>query len=89
MNSIVPLQSGYAVAVLKEKKQSTREQFDKEGRMLIEQIRAVKEVDALTAYLKRLHDKLATDVVYKKEIVDEPKVKPGEEQESGPEPMDE
>lgn len=89
VNSIVPLQSGYAVAVLKEKKQASREQFDKDGRTLIEQIRAVKEGDALTAYLKRLHDKLASDVVYKKEIVDEPKVKPGEEQESEPEPMDE
>jgi len=89
VSSIIPLQSGYAVAALKEKKQATREQFDKEGRMLIEQIRAVKESDALTAYVKRLRDKLASDVVYTKELVDEPKVKPGEEQESEPEPLDE
>jgi peptidyl-prolyl cis-trans isomerase D len=89
VSSVVPLESGYAVATLKERKQATREQFDKEGRMLVEQMRAVKEGDALTAYLKRLHDKLASDVVYKKEIVDEPKVKPGEEQGSDPEPFEE
>jgi peptidyl-prolyl cis-trans isomerase D len=81
-DDIVPLENGYAVLELKDKKLSTREQFDKDRDSIIEQIRAAKQNDALIAYVKRLQGILASDVVYKKEVVDEPKVKPGEDSQS-------
>ena len=45
----------------------------------LDAIRAAKQNDALVAYVKRLQGKMASDVVYKKEVVDEPKVKANEE----------
>ncbi len=80
LNDIVPIDNGYAVVQLKEKKLATREQFDKDRDALLEQIRVAKQNDALVAYVKRLQGILAPEVTYKKEVVEEPKVKPGEEQ---------
>lgn len=78
-DDIVSLENGYAVFQLKEKTPATREQFDKERDYYIDAIEAAKQNDALIAYIKRLSGLLASDVVYKKEIVDEPKLKPNEE----------
>jgi peptidyl-prolyl cis-trans isomerase D len=89
-DDIVSLENGYAVFQLKDKTPATREQFDKERDYYVEAIEAAKQSDALIAYIKRLSGLLAKDVVYKKEIVEEPTLKPNEESQPGSEnPFDE
>ncbi len=75
-DDIVPLDNGYAVFQLKDKTPATREQFDKERAYYVESLRAVKQNDALIAYIKRLSGLLGNDVRYNAKVVEEPAVKP-------------
>jgi peptidyl-prolyl cis-trans isomerase D len=75
VGEILPLRgsSGYAVAVLEEKKQATREDFTKERASYLSRLRIAKQQDALVAYIRNLRAKLATDVKVVAAIVEEPK----------------
>lgn len=53
-NDVVPLEVGYAVIQLKEKKPPSDEQWQKEREFYLSAMRSTKQRDALTAYVDRL-----------------------------------
>jgi peptidyl-prolyl cis-trans isomerase D len=78
-NDVVPLDTGYAVYVLEEKKPASQEEWDKERDSVLATMRGEKENDALIGYLRRLRSTLGSEVKYNAELVAEPKAGKGEE----------
>jgi peptidyl-prolyl cis-trans isomerase D len=71
---IVQLMNGYAVVQLKDKSPAKKEDWDKDRVAYMDRMRAMKQEDALVAYIARLRNSLgANDVKYSAEFVNEPK----------------
>jgi peptidyl-prolyl cis-trans isomerase D len=85
-NDVVPLETGYAVYVLKEKKPASQEEWDKERDNVLGTMRGEKENDALIGYLRRLRSSLGSEVKYTASLVDEPKAGKTEEPPPGEDP---
>lgn len=74
----VPFEDGQIVFALKEKSPASKEAWEKDRLTYLGALRANKANDALVAYVKRLQGQLAADAKYTKDLVEEPKGKPGE-----------
>ena len=76
---------GYLVVQLKEKTPASKEQWEKNRELYLGAMRAAKQDDALTAYVKRLSAQLGSDAKYTSKLVDDKPAKPGE---NAPAPID-
>jgi peptidyl-prolyl cis-trans isomerase D len=82
---VVPLDNGYAVVQLKEVTPVTQEQWEKERDYYVSAMRAAKQNDALTGYLRRLRSTLGSEVKYDQTLITEVKEKEGEDEPPMPE----
>jgi peptidyl-prolyl cis-trans isomerase D len=74
----VAFEDGQIIFALKEKSPASKEAWEKDRVTYLAALRANKANDALIAYVKRLQGLLAADAKYTKDLVEEPKGKPGE-----------
>lgn len=85
---IVPLHSGYAVVMLKEKTPVTKADWEKdpEREETLSAIRKTKQAEALILYLQRLRQKAERETPIKRlEVTNEPVAAPGDEEPAAPE----
>lgn len=78
-DDIVPLETGYAVIVLKEKAAASKETYEKEREYYATALRRAKMNDALVGYMKRLRASLGSEVKMDQSLMNEAK-DPNEDQ---------
>jgi peptidyl-prolyl cis-trans isomerase D len=83
---IVPLRSGYAVVVLKEKTPVKKEEWEQERDKTLGEIRKNKQAEALTLYVQRLKAKAQAEAPIKE---NQALINPPEEKNETPAPEDE
>jgi peptidyl-prolyl cis-trans isomerase D len=75
---VIPLENGYAVAVLKEKTSATDQVWEDEGEFYWMSMRAAKQRDALDKYVKALREDLSGEVKVNQAVVGESDAKEGD-----------